>query len=113
MTIQQFLEKLKITPTAIEFAETMAVVDTNYNFEPTTFTNGTVTNKAGENSGSCKLFAFAKTQALSKEETLYCFGEYYKDVVDTPTATDHQNIRNFMRTGWEGISFDTPAITAK
>jgi len=110
MTIINFLEKLRQTPDKVTFQETMEVVDTNYTFRNTSFTNGNTTNEAGQNSGSCKLFSFAKIHNLTKEETLSCFGSYYKDVINTPQGEDHQNIRNFMETGWDGISFDQEAL---
>ncbi|WP_298779799.1 HopJ type III effector protein [uncultured Polaribacter sp.] len=113
MTIQQFKTKLKSKPTAITFSETMQVIESNYNFTPTAFTNGKVKNKAGENNGSCKLFAFAKQQQLTKEETLFCFAEHYKNVLEDAKGTSHQNIRNFMKTGFEGLSFKGEALTLK
>jgi hypothetical protein len=39
MTIPAFLEKLDQTPKAITFAETMAVSEDHYTFEPTAFEN--------------------------------------------------------------------------
>lgn len=114
MTITAFLEKLKQTPTAITFSETIAVIEENYDFTPTTFDNGTQHNEAGQNSGSCKLFAFAKLQNLSQAETLTCFGAYYfEEVLGDPEGTNHQNIRNFMKTGWDGIQFEGVALTLK
>ena len=41
---------------------------------------------------------------LSKEETLALFGGYYRDVVATPEGDDHPNIRNFMKSGWDGAA---------
>ena len=113
MIIQEFKTKLKSNPTAINFAETMQVIEENYNFTPTNFTNGEIENKAGENSGSCKLFAFAKIQKLTKEETLFCFGEHYKNVLEDKNGTSHQNIRNFMKFGFEGLSFESEALKLK
>ena len=114
MKIASFLEKLKQTPSAITFPETIAVIEENYDFTPTAFDNGTQHNAAGENSGSCKLFAFAKLQKLSQAETLACFGGYYFDeVVGNPEGTNHQNIRNFIKTGWNGIQFEGEALTLK
>ncbi|PQB03159.1 hypothetical protein BST83_17735 [Polaribacter filamentus] len=40
MILQQFKIKLKATPIGINFSETMQVIADNYNFTPTTFTNG-------------------------------------------------------------------------
>ena len=114
MTIAPFLEKLKRTPNTITFSETISVIEENYDFIPTAFENGTQHNTAGENSGSCKLFAFAQLQSLSQAETLACFGVYYfEEVLGNPEGTNHQNIRNFMKTGWSGIQFEGPALALK
>ena len=114
MIIATFLEKLNTTPEAITFAETIAVIEANYDFTPTAFENGTQHNAAGENSGSCKLFSFSEIQNLSEEATLSCFGAYYyDDVLKNPNGTDHQNIRNFIKTGWEGIGFYGSALVLK
>ena len=32
------------------------------------------------------------------------FGEHYRSVKENPEGDDHQNIRNFMKYGWEGTS---------
>jgi len=113
MTTQQFITKLKATPTAIVFSETIATIDSSYNFTPTTFKNGTTINKAGENSGSCKVFAFAKLENLTKEETLFCFGEHYQNVLEDANGTSHQNIRNFMEFGFEGLAFEGISLHKK
>jgi hypothetical protein len=113
-TIISFLEKLKQTPEAITFPDTIATIEENYTFTPTAFQNGSQHNAAGENSGSCKLFAFAKLQNLSQDETLACFGAYYfDDVLKNPEGTDHQNIRNFIKSGWNGIQFEGEALELK
>lgn len=114
MTIEQFLAKLKSAPNTVSFTDTINVIEANYSFKETSFTNGKITNNAGQNSGSCKLFAFAKLNNLSKEETLTCFGDYYRiDVLQNPNGNDHQNIRNFMQFGWNGIAFENKALTLK
>lgn len=114
MTITSFLEKLKQAPNDISFSETIALIDENYDFIPTPFYNGTQHNAAEENSGSCKIFAFAQLQNLLQAETLACFGTYYFDeVLGYPEGTNHQNIRNFINTGWHGIQFEGEALTLK
>ena len=113
MTIREFKTKLKTTPTAISFKETMQVFEDHYNFNPTVFTNGDTINNAGENNGSCKLFAFAMHQEFTKEETLLCFGEHYQSVLEDKNGTSHQNIRNFMKTSFKGLSFENEALTLK
>jgi len=111
MKIETFLDTLKQAPESIDFSQTMAVIETNYSYQPTRFENGSVINDAGQNEGSCKLFAFAKDQGLSQDQTLACFGQYYwKDVLQNPQGTDHANIRQFMITGWDGVKFDDEAL---
>ena len=114
MKIEIFKQKLKETPNSIEFSETIAVIESNYEFTPTAFKNGELQNSAGENSGSCKLFAFAKLQGFTKEETLACFGKFYfDDVLKDPGGTGHQNIRNFMKTGFDGLIFEGEPLKLK
>lgn len=114
MNISDFLKTLADTPEKIAFTDTMAVIDNAYTFTPAAFTNGSLRNEAGQNSGSCKLFAFAQLNQLSEQQTLACFGAYYRDdVLKHPDATDHQNIRNFMKTGWAGVKFDAMPLVSK
>jgi hypothetical protein len=113
MTIPEFKIKLKITPTAITFKETMQVIEDHYNFNPTAFTNGNIANNVGENTGSCKIFAFATHQKLTKKEALFCFGAHYQSVLEDDNGSSHQNIRKFMKTGFEGLSFQEEALKLK
>lgn len=114
MDLNTFLNKIKTPTEAIEFNETISVIDANYEFTPTMFKNGNTINEAGKNSGSCKLFAFAKLQNLTPIQTLNCFGAYYRnDVLQNPDGTDHQNIRNFIQYGWEGIEFEGSPLKLK
>lgn len=107
MTLEEFKKKVKEQPTEISFSETMEVIDSNFEFTPTAFTNGALQNAAGQNSGSCKLFGFAKKQGFTKEQTLACFGDFYfEEVLKDVNGNGHQNIRNFMKTGFEGLSFE-------
>lgn len=114
MTVAELVEKIKTQPANIQFSEIIETVDAHYNFTPTAFKNGEAMNEANQNNGSCKVFSFAKKQNLSKDEALACFGDYYrKDVLENPDGTDHQNIRNFIKFGWEGIVFDGEALSEK
>lgn len=117
MTINELLQQLETDPEQIDFATVIATIDAHYDYTPQTFTNGaaeyTVTNEAGTNEGSCKVFSFAELQHLSIQQTLYLFGEHYRKVLETPEESDHLNIRTFLRHGWEGIHFDAPALQAK
>lgn len=111
--MQSIISKIKSSDTSIQFQDIIAVIDENYDFTPSRFTNGATINETGQNSGSCKVFSFAKLNGFNASETLICFGQYYQDVLKTPQGTDHQNIRNFMKYGWEGIKFDTNALTSR
>ncbi len=114
MSIDIFITRLNTAPDTIQFSDTLAVIDANYEFTPSAFQNGTTKNEAGQNSGSCKLFSFAKLQGLTEAQTLVCFGDYYRvDVLQNPNAQDHQNIRNFIQFGWNGIIFESDALSKK
>ena len=114
MPLDTFLRQLRHSPEQLEFDTTMAVIDDLYDFTPVSFHNGALVNAAGKNPGSCKLFAFAQLHNLTEQETLACFGRYYReDVLQHPDADTHLNIRNFMSSGWAGIAFDGAALTPK
>ena len=108
------VEKIQHSPASITFSEVIAHIDAHYNFTPTRFTNGTAVNEVGQNNGSCKIFSFAKLHGLTQDQTLALFGDYYRlDVLGNPSGTDHQNIRNFILLGWEGILFEGEALKEK
>lgn len=108
------LDQLKNEPENIQFNDVIAHIDANYDFTPTKFENGETVNDVNQNNGSCKIFSFAKLNNLSKDETLSLFGDFYrKDVLEHPEADDHQNIRNFIKFGWDGISFEGNALSVE
>ncbi len=108
---KKVIDSIKSTPEAIVFSEVIAFIEDHYDFKPKAFTNGNTYNDAGQNNGSCKVFAFGILNGLTEKEMLACFGDYYrKDVLQNPEGTDHQNIRNFIQTGWEGICFEGEAL---
>lgn len=55
MSVESFLEKLKTAPETVSFNDTIAVIEENYTFSETAFTNGQTENQAGQNNGSCKI----------------------------------------------------------
>ena len=117
MSLTAFIEKVKALEN-VSFNDTLNVIAENYDYQPTEFSNGqnddVVINAASQNEGSCKIFAFALLNGLDQQQTLNLFGDYYRqDVLNNPDGTDHQNIRNFMRYGWDGIRFKGTALTAK
>lgn len=114
MSLTTFITKLSEQADSIEFADTMAIIEECYTFTPTAFTNGDANNEADQNNGSCKIFAFGLLNNLSEQQTLACFGTYYRDdVLGNPNGDDHQNIRQFMVSGWTKVQFDGEALTKK
>ena len=117
MSLKAFIQQIKSGDT-VSFAATMNIIAENYQYQPVQFTNGLATdaliNAAGSNEGSCKIFAFAQINQLNETQTLNLFGDYYRvDVLDDPDGTGHPNIRNFIKYGWAGITFSSPALTEK
>lgn len=112
MNLNELLEELNRQP--VDFKKVIKVIETEYSFTPTRFINGSQINEANTNNGSCKIFAFGQLQGLSEQATLNAFGDFYtQDVLQNPNGSDHQNIRNFMQSGWKGVNFDGQALTAK
>lgn len=112
MTTNELIEQLNKSP--IDFNTVMQVIENEYDFTPSGFQNGQTINPENTNNGSCKIFAFGQLSGLSKQATLHAFGRFYtEDVLKHPENEDHQNIRNFMEFGWEGIRFEKTALTLK
>lgn len=99
-----------IKQSALSFSDVLKFIETDYEHQPTAFKNGEAYNEATQNQGSAKVFAFAQLNGLSQEDTLYLFAEHYQSVLNNPTGTDHQNIRQFILNGWPGISFEGEAL---
>ena len=95
------------------FSEVIAHIEANYQYTPTAFKNGEVINAADQNQGSAKVLFFAQLNQMSKEDALALFAEHYQNVLENPAADSHQNIRNFMKYGWEGVSFDGVVLEKK
>ncbi|AYC31817.1 HopJ type III effector protein [Pseudomonas cavernae] len=95
------------------FAATLAFIAAHYDYQPSAFVNGAVSNAAGQNEGSCKTLGLALLEGLSLEEALQAFGEHYRSVLATPDDSDHGNIRALMETGMSGVRFEAQPLTRK
>lgn len=116
--IARLRAQLDSAPESVQFDQVQQIIAAHFDYTPTAFDNGhdddSVHNAAGANEGSCRLFAFARAQRFSKEQTLHCFGHFYRDhVLGNPAGSDHANIRTFMRHGWAGIRFHGEPLRAK
>jgi hypothetical protein len=109
--VQDLLQQLQAGKA--KFTDVIQHIEARYTHTPTAFQNGQQHNAATENQGSAKVFSFAQLNQLDQQQTLNLFAEHYASVLATPDASDHQNIRQFMQNGWDGIQFDGTALTEK
>lgn len=114
MTEEELLALIREHPRQVEFEQVIDVIDRHYQYTPVRFRNGVeereIVNEPGQNEGSCKILAFARRHGLTVRQTLACFGRYYREDV-LGHGQGHQNIRNFMRDGWAGISFEQEPLS--
>ena len=69
-------------------------------------------NSANVNIGSAKIFSFGLMTGMDETSVLRLFGEVARDL--KPNGDDHENVRNFKKTGWKGIEFNSGlAIVSK
>lgn len=108
---QEILEQ--VAEGTAKFKDVIAYIDSGYTHTPTAFKNGHQVNAADENQGSAKVLAFGIVEGLTQVDTLKLFAEHYQAVIDDPDGTAHQNIRQFMENGWDGVQFDGETLTAK
>lgn len=116
--IANLRSQLQSAPETVQFDQVQQVIAAHFHYVPGAFDNGLgddcVHNAAGTNEGSCRLFAFARAQKLDAQQTLHCFGHFYRDhVLANPSGSDHANIRTFMRHGWAGIHFHSEPLQPK
>jgi hypothetical protein len=107
-----FADRIKQGGKVASIDETLQFIDTHYNYFEVPFSCGELNNPANVNIGSAKIFSFAILTKMDEKATLRLFGP----MVDSlkPDGTDHPNIRNFMKLGWNGIVFSSGlAIVSK
>lgn len=97
----------------LPFKGIIAYIDENFEYTASSFKNGTLMNAENENQGSAKTLYFAKLNNLSVEDTLKLFAEHYQAVLYDKEGSSHQNIRNFMQNGWEGVVFEKEVLQLK
>ncbi|MGV0970055.1 MULTISPECIES: HopJ type III effector protein [unclassified Empedobacter] len=103
----------KLNQNEANFADVIAHIEENYTYTASAFVNGNQENVVDQNQGSAKVFAFAKLNNFSEDDTLKLFAEHYQAVLDTPEGTDHNNIRQFMKNGWNGVKFENEVLRKK
>lgn len=96
------------------FADTIKLIDENYEYFSVPFKCGDVNSPPNQNLGSAKILSFGLMTGLDVAATLRLYGEIYDSVLATPGGTDHPIIRSFMKVGWQGVTFSTGlAIVSK
>lgn len=113
MTLQDLMAALYGNPESLKFDEVLATIDSEFEFTPCAFTNGDLSNSVQENQGSCKVLSFAHKAGLAEGVALKLFAEHYRDVLENPEGNNHQNIRQFMKRGWMGVSFNGSPLKKK
>jgi len=109
-----FNANLEMSGEDVTFEEVMELIDEHYESALCEFTNGSIVNQPGDNQGSANVLSYAALSNLDDKSTLKLWGQYYRQVKNTPSGSDHPNIRNFMKTGWNGVEFDSGiALTRK
>ncbi len=110
MNLAQFIQTLDENPDSLALDDTLAVIDSMYDFTPVAFSNGDLHNAAGEAVRSCRMYAFARRHGLTEAQTLRCFGEHYREVLADPDGTSHRTIRIFMKTGFAGLRYSADPL---
>ena len=103
----------KLNNKEANFNDVIQYIEDNYTYTASAFTNGNQENASDKNQGSAKVFAFAKLNNFSKDDTLKLFAEHYAAVLENPNGTDHNNIRQFLENGWDGVKFENEVLVAK
>lgn len=103
----------KLNQNEANFADVITYIEDNYTYTPSAFVNGGQENAVDQNQGSAKVFAFAKLNNFSEDDTLKLFAEHFQAVLENPEGTDHNNIRQFMQNGWEGVKFENEVLAKK
>lgn len=96
-----------------DFDDTLALIGRYFDYQPTGFHNGPLINAAGENAGSCRVFALGQYCSLSEADALQLFAQHYQQVLNDPSGDSHGNIRQFISTGWSGIRFEGEPLRAR
>lgn len=113
LSLQNLAQQIQEKSDTLLFNEVIELIEEKFNYTPTAFSNGELRNPAGINAGSCKVLYLAQLQDLNETDALTCFGEHYRDVLADPEGDSHQNIRNFIKTGWQGMDFAGAALREK
>jgi hypothetical protein len=100
-----FNANVEMDADSLKFEDVMDLIDKHYETGLIEFKNGDIVNKQGQNEGSAKLLSYAALSQLDEQTTLKLWGQYYREVLKDPNGDSHQNIRNFMKTGWKGEFF--------
>jgi hypothetical protein len=81
-----FAEKIKSGGT-VTFAETLKIIDDNYEYFAVPFKNGDLVNAANVNTGSAKVFSFGLMTKMDEASVLRLFGEIARDLTPGNLST--------------------------
>ena len=95
-----------------KFSDVLAYIEARYQHTPTAFQNGAQHNAATENQGSAKVF-FCQVTRFRPSTNFKFICRALRICIGYPRGNDHQNIRQFMQNGWDGVKFEGQALTEK
>lgn len=95
-----------------KFSDVLAYIEARYQHTPTAFQNGAQYNAATENQGSAK-FSLCQVTRFRPSTNFKFICRTLRICISYPRGTDHQNIRQFMQNGWDGVKFEGQALTEK
>lgn len=97
----------------LRFKDVLNYISQHYTYTPSSFINGDLHNTAEENQGSAKVLYFAFLHSLTEKQTLQLFAEHLDNVSTCPEGTNHPNIRQFIKTGWQAVLFENVVLRPK
>ncbi len=95
------------------FDNTLQFIEEWFAHTPSAFRNGPIENGISENQASGKVLALAELLSLNHQQLLCCFGEHYRNVMATPDADNHFNLRYLVKTNDTHVEFDQFPLTRK
>jgi aspartokinase len=95
------------------FSDVLKEINNDYFYSPNGFVVGENKNDSSQNQGAARVLSYAKLKNLSLQQTLELFCEHYIEVLDTKNSNSHQNIRELIKCGLEGVKFDDDVLVLR
>lgn len=111
---EMFNNNVDMDSSNLMLEDVLEMINAHYETQLLEYSVGNIVNKQGENEATGLILSYAALSNMNKETTLKLWGQYYRDVLKNPNGTDHANIREFMKNGWNSVPFENGiALTKK